>query len=95
MENTLFQLLRKPISTLSSAERNLCFKHIGVEIIDAGAYLGASVISALWLPTKSKITLSFNYKTNHYLIKTNEKSHSYKVEFTIEQLEKTLREIEG
>ena len=93
MENTLFQLSRKPISTLSSVERNLCFNQIGVEFVQAGAYLGACVISAIWLPTKSKITLSFNYKTNRYSVKTNEESHSFKGEFTMEQLEKALSEL--
>lgn len=93
MENHLFQLLRKPISTLSSAERNLCFNHIGVEFVQAGAYLGACVINTIWLPTKSKITLSFNYKTNRYSIKTSEESHSFIGEFTMEQLEEKLSKL--
>jgi hypothetical protein len=93
MENNLFQLLKKPIFTLSAEDKKRCFKHIGVEILQGGGSLEGYTILSTWLPKNTKFTFTFYSRTRRFTIKMEERIRTFENELTMEQLEMTLREM--
>jgi hypothetical protein len=95
MENTLIQLLKKPVFTLSATEKNRCFKHIGVELLQGGGCLMGYTFLSTWLPKNTKLTFTFYSRARRFSINMNENIRSFNADFTMEQLEMTLREMNG
>ncbi len=93
METNLSQCIRKPISTLTTKEKQLCYQHIGIETLQSGGYLGSTVIHGIWKPKQVKITLVFHFRRDQYSIHLGEKTTTFKEAFTIEDLEKALIEM--
>lgn len=86
MEKKITQNLAKPILSLSANERQQCFKHLGIEVIQGSGNLGAIAYRLIFKPKESEVTLIINYRKQKCSLIVDEKEHWFDQSTSLEEL---------